>query len=132
MYQGIRTGGMWSKKEQEYHIIILELLTIKIALLTLKEQEYHINILELLTIKIAVLTFSKKMKFKSVHIQVHNSMDLSYLLKIGEQSQKLLAISKYIMVIPFQTRDHGYCRAPPKIPESVAGFKRIPQSARYI
>ena len=30
--QGIRTGGLWSKKEQEYHINLLELLAIKSAL----------------------------------------------------------------------------------------------------
>ena len=46
--QGIRTGGPWSKKEQEYHI----------------------NLLQLLAIKFALLTFSKMMNFKSVHIQV--------------------------------------------------------------
>ena len=44
--QGIRIGSLWSKKEQKYHI----------------------NLLELLAIKFALLTFSKRMNFKSVHI----------------------------------------------------------------
>ena len=48
--QGIRTGSLWSKKEQEYHI----------------------NLLELLAIEFAYVTFSKMMNFKSVHIQVDN------------------------------------------------------------
>ena len=48
--QGIRTGGLWSKKEQEYHT----------------------NLLELLAMKFALLTLGKKMNFKSAHIQIEN------------------------------------------------------------
>ena len=59
--QGIKTGWLWSKKEQEYHI----------------------NLLELLAIKLALLTFSKMIHFKSVHVQVDNQTALSYLLKVG-------------------------------------------------
>ena len=73
--QGRRTGGPWSKKEQEYHI----------------------NLLQLLAIKFALLTFSKMMNFKSVHIQVHNQTALSYLLKMrGTKSQELPRVPKEI------------------------------------
>ena len=37
--QGIRTGGLWSKKKQEHHISLLELLAIKFALLKIDEFE---------------------------------------------------------------------------------------------
>ena len=73
--QGIRTGGLWSKKKHECHI----------------------NLLELLAIKFALLTFSKMINFKSVHIQVDNQTASSYLLKMGgTKSQELLRASKEI------------------------------------
>ena len=73
--QGIRTGGLWSKNEQEYRI----------------------NLLELLAIKFVLLTFSKMMNFKSVHIQVDNQTAFSHLLKKGgTKSQELLRVSKEI------------------------------------
>ena len=75
MCQGIRTGGLWSKKEQEYHI----------------------NLLELLAIKFTLPTFSKMMNFRSVDIQVDNQTALSYLLKMGgAKGQELLRVSKEI------------------------------------
>ena len=83
--QRIRTGGPWSKKEQEYHINLLELLAIKFALL--------------------VLIFSKMMNFKSVHIKVDNQNALSYLLKMGgTKSQKLLRVPNEIwdLIFPLQ------------------------------
>ena len=73
--QGIRTRGLWSKREQEYHI----------------------NLLELLAIKFAFLTFGKMMDFKSVDIQVDNQSALSYLLKMGgTKGQEFLRVSKEI------------------------------------
>ena len=73
--QGIKTGSLWSEKEQEYHI----------------------NFLELLPIKFELLSFSKMMNFKSVHIEVDNQTALSYLLKMGgTKSQELLKVSKEI------------------------------------
>ena len=75
MCQGIRTGGLWSKKEQEYHI----------------------NFLELLAIKFTLPPFCKMMNFKSVDIQVDNQAALSYLLKMrGTKGQELLRVSKEI------------------------------------
>ena len=71
VYQGIRTRGLWSKKDREYHI----------------------NLLELLAIKFAFLTFIKIMNIKSVHIQVDNQTALSYLLQMGgTKSQELLKV----------------------------------------
>ena len=34
--KGISAGGKWSKKEQEYHINVLELMAIKFAILIFK------------------------------------------------------------------------------------------------
>ena len=61
--RGVRTGGQWSKKEQDLHI----------------------NQLELLAIKFAILTLAKMWKMSAIHIQVDNMTALSYMLKIGEQ-----------------------------------------------
>ena len=61
--RGVRTGGQWSKKEQDLHI----------------------NQLELLAIKFAILTLPKMWKMSAIHIQVDNMTALSYMLKIGEQ-----------------------------------------------
>ena len=76
--QGIRTGGLWSKKEQEYHT----------------------NLLELLAMTFALLTLSKRMNFKSGHIQIDNQTPLSYL---------------------------HYCRVPPRLPES-SGMLEVDRS----
>ena len=40
-----RTGGLWSKKEKEYHINILELLAVKLALKSLCKDVYNEYIL---------------------------------------------------------------------------------------
>ena len=69
--QGIKTGGLWSKKEQEYH--------------------------QTFSNKICTSNLQLIINFKSVHIQVDNQTDLSYLLKMGgTKSQELLRISKEI------------------------------------
>ena len=57
----IKTGGQWSKKEQDLHM----------------------NQLELLAIKFATLTFGKMWKISAIHIQVDNMISLIYLLKMG-------------------------------------------------
>ena len=73
--RGIRTGGQWSKKEQDLHI----------------------NQLELLAIKFAILTFAEMWKMSAVHIQVDNMTALSYLLKMGgTKNPELMQISKEI------------------------------------
>ena len=58
---GISTGGKWSKKEQQHHI----------------------NVLELMAVKFAVLTFTKNLSNLSIHIQMDDKVALSYLLKMG-------------------------------------------------
>ncbi|XP_057296294.1 uncharacterized protein LOC130625258 [Hydractinia symbiolongicarpus] len=73
--QGTRTGGMWSQTEQ-----IL-----------------HINVLELLAIKLALLSFHKMKQFASVHIQADNMTALSYLLKMGgTKNLTMIKIAKEI------------------------------------
>ena len=44
---------------------------------SLQESKLHINVLELLIIKISLLTFSKLFNFKSIHFQVGNMGALS-------------------------------------------------------
>ena len=68
-----------------------------------KEQEVciqrrnRINILELLSIKLALLTFRKMMKLESVHAQLDSLAALSYLSKMVEtKSHKRMAISNKI------------------------------------
>ena len=73
--QKVSTGGQW----------------------TLQESNLHVNVLELLAIKLALLTFSKKFNLKSVHFQVDDMIALSYLMKIeGTQNKEMIFISKEI------------------------------------
>jgi len=62
---------------------------------TLQESNLHINVLELLAIKLALLTFSRMFKLRSVHFQVDNTTD-SFIsnedgrhTKQGDDSQNL-------------------------------------------
>ena len=66
--------------------------------LSLQESKLHINVLELLAIKLALLTFSKMLNIKSIHFQVDNMSALSYLMKMGgvTQNKEMIAISKEI------------------------------------
>ena len=57
---GISTGGMWSAQEMKYHI----------------------NILELLAVKLAIQTFTKYRDVKAIHLQVDNIVALTYLIKM--------------------------------------------------
>ena len=59
--QGVSTGGKWSEKERTYHI----------------------NILELIAVKLALLTFINQVRGKNLHLQVDNMTALSYILKQG-------------------------------------------------
>ena len=72
---GISTGEKWSKKEQQHHI----------------------NVLELVAVKFAILTFTKNLSNLTIHIQMDNKIALSYLLKMGgTHSLELLKISNSI------------------------------------
>ena len=60
-------------------------------------QYLHISVLELLSIKLALLMFSKMFNLKSVHFQVNNMSAPSYLMKMGgTQNKEMIAISKEI------------------------------------
>jgi len=59
--KGIQTGSQWSANEQVFHI----------------------NYLELLAIKLAILTFTRMFEKKSFHLQAENKVALVYLLKMG-------------------------------------------------
>ena len=74
--QGLKTGGPWSVKKQNFHINVLELKTVKLAIMsfTLKEKD-------------AIL----------VHIPMDNMTALSYFMKMrGTKNQELTVISKEI------------------------------------
>ena len=74
--QKVSTGGQWS----------------------LQESKLRINVLELLTIKLALLTFSKMFNLSLVHFQVDNMSAFSYLMKMGggggPPNKEMIAISK--------------------------------------
>ena len=72
---GISTGGMWSAQEMKYHI----------------------NILELLAVKLAIQTFTKYRDVKAIHLQVDNIVALTYLMKMGgTQNLKMVELAKEI------------------------------------
>ena len=71
----VRTGSLWIKEEQLLHI----------------------NVLELLSIKLAVLTFTNSESVKSIHFQIDNKTEICYILKMGgTTNQTMLALSKEI------------------------------------
>ena len=64
---------------------------------TNQEKVKHINVLELLAVKLAILTFTKTLKVTLIHLQIDNITALSYLQKMGgTKSPELLEISKQI------------------------------------
>ena len=60
--QGSTRGGTWSYQERTKHI----------------------NILELIAVKLAILTFIKGKSVTAIHLQIDNMTALSYLVKMGE------------------------------------------------
>ena len=64
------------------------------------EQKFHINVLELLAIKLALITFTKNLSLKSIHFQIDNTTALSYLLKMGgTKNHVLIQLSRKIWAI---------------------------------
>ena len=59
--QGLTTRGVWSKQERSFHI----------------------NVLELLAVKLALLSFTKNRKVTAIHFQIDNTTALRYLTKMG-------------------------------------------------
>ena len=62
-----------------------------------QEMKYHINILELLAVKLAIQTFTKYRDIKAIHLQVDNIVALTYLMKMGgTQTLKIVELAKEI------------------------------------
>ena len=73
--QGITTGDQWSSVEKAWHI----------------------NVLELEAVRLAILSFTIFKKLKSIHLRIDNMTALSYLLNMGgTQNKHLIEISKEI------------------------------------
>ena len=66
--QGITTRGEWN----------------------LHEQQLHINVLEIKTVKLALLAYRKHFQMKAIYFQIDNTTALSYLVKMGETKNKYL------------------------------------------
>ena len=62
---GISTGAMWSAQEMKYHIIILDLLAVKLS----------------------IQTFTKCRDVKAIPVQVGDIAALTYLMKMGGYSK---------------------------------------------
>ena len=58
-----------------------------------QEGTKRINILELIAVKLAILTFLKGKSVTAIHLQIDNMTDLSYLVKMGGNSQSRTATS---------------------------------------
>ena len=58
------------------------------SVLSKEKRLLHINVLELLEIKLALLTFTKSGSIKSIHFQIDNKAAISYLLKMEAQQTK--------------------------------------------
>ena len=62
-----------------------------------QEIKNHVNVLEFLAIKLAIQMFSKTLKHKAIHLQKHNMVALTYLLKMGgTKNFKLAQLAKEI------------------------------------
>ena len=73
--QGLTTRGVWSKQERTLHI----------------------NVLELLAVKLALLSFTKNRKVRAIHFQIDNATALRYLTKMeGVKSLEMIKLSKEI------------------------------------
>ena len=69
-WSGISTGKMWSAQEMKYHI----------------------NILELLAVKLAIQTFIKYRDVKAINLQIDNIVALTYLMKMGGTRNRTLQL----------------------------------------
>ena len=74
VYNGVPTSVQWSEEERTLHI----------------------NVLELLAIKLALVSFSKWKKMKAIHFQKDNKAAWSYLLKMGGTKNDHIRLIKEI------------------------------------
>lgn len=76
-----------------------------------EEKEFHINVLELLAVKLALLTFTKANHLQSLHFQIDNKTALSYLLKMGGTANRSMnKLSKDIWEILLSMLHCYFCR----------------------
>ena len=62
-----------------------------------QEKKKHINVLELIAVKLAILTFTKGKLVTAIHLQIDKMAALSFLEKMGgTRSQELLQVAKEI------------------------------------
>ena len=62
-----------------------------------QERTKHINVLELIAVKLAILTFTKEKSVIAIHLELDNTKALLYLVKMGgTRSQELLQVAKEI------------------------------------
>ena len=47
------------------------------------EKHFHINVLQLLSLKLPIITFTKKLLYLTIHVQIDNKVSLAYLLKMS-------------------------------------------------
>ena len=64
----------------------------------MEEQQWHINVLELISVKYAILTFMKRFQnVKSLHLQIDNTTAIAYFVKMGgTQNKHMTSIPKEI------------------------------------
>ena len=102
---------------------------------SLQKSNLHINVVELLAIKLALLTFSKMLNLESVHFQINNMSALSCLMKKGGgggggyTKQGDRSYFQRDLGICIVQRHHTYCRLPAgKIErQSRLGFQKVPR-----
>ena len=62
-----------------------------------QERTKHINVLELIAVKLVILTFTKEKSVTAIHLQIENMTALSYLVKMARtRSPELLQVAKEI------------------------------------
>ena len=62
-----------------------------------QERTKHINILELIAVKLAILSFTKGKSVTEIHLQIDNMTALYYLVKMGRtRIPELLQVAKEI------------------------------------
>ena len=79
--------------------------------------QLHINVLEMKTVKIALLAYYKQFQLKTIHFQIDNTTALYYLAKMGNQKQVFNRISKRNLEVSPTPWDHDNCRKSFKLHE---------------
>ena len=81
-----------------------------------EEQLLHINVLELKTVKLALLTFTEQKSLKAFHFQIDNATALLYLVKMvgtgggrdrGGREPSFTEIKQRNLAVSLETPDHN-------------------------